>query len=167
MKPFDRIYNRHRATPWRADTGCSRRESLSCTWWLATLLALALSSYAVERAAANDDFQQRLTISNFTLGGADYTVAGEKAIVMGSRALIQQIQAVFQRDNKEVRLFSPECDLDQISRTGQSRDRIHVRTRSLTIDGVGYDVSFPDQRIFIRNDVKVRIFASDKNLLGQ
>ena len=132
------------------------------------LLVIIVAIFPIlQSVSGNNSLGERLTINNFKLGGIDYLIVGDKAIVTGDRALIKKMQGVFHRNNSEMRLFSPECDFDQVAKTGQSSSRIHLRSKSLTIDGVGFDLDFAAHRVFIRDEVKVRIFTKDKQLLGE
>ncbi len=117
--------------------------------------------------ADSDFFDEKVAIDNFKLGGPDYVISGGKAIFSGNIGTLSNVQALFNKNAGDMRLFSPECTLNQIRKVCSSDRQVHLRSKSFTIDGIGFDLLFEKQHLFIRNNVKMRIFKKNINLLGQ
>ena len=119
-------------------------------------------------AFANDAiFDEKFTINNFKLGGADYVIVGEKAVFSGHTGVIDGVQAQFYQERGDMRLFTPQCTLNQVDNACHSDRSVHLRSKNFMIDGVGFDLILAKHRLFIRNDVRVRILANQINLLGE
>ncbi len=131
------------------------------------LIVTVASLIILPSLADGDFFDERVAIDNFKLGGADYVISGKKAIFSGNIGTLSKVQALFNKNAGDMRLFSPECTLNQIEKVCSSDRQVHLRSKSFTIDGVGFDLLFEKQHLFIRNNVKMRIFKNNNNLLGQ
>ena len=130
-------------------------------------LPIVIFSFIFSGFANDTIFDEKFTIDNFKLGGADYVITGEKAIFSGNIGVIDGVQALFNQERGDMRLFTPHCTLNQIDNACHSDRRVHLRSKNFMIDGVGFDLVLAKHRLFIRNDVRVRIFGNQTNLLGE
>ena len=130
-------------------------------------LPIVISSFIFSGFANDTIFDEKFTIDNFKLGGADYIITGGKAIFSGNVGVIDGVQALFNQERGDMRLFTPRCTLNQIDNECHSDRRVHLRSKNFMIDGVGFDLVLAKHRLFIRNDVRVRIFGNQINLLGE
>ncbi len=108
--------------------------------------------------------QEDVVINNFTFGGLDYIINGKKAVLHGERVNIEEIRAKFYRHGRDIFLNSAECNFDQIKRAGSGEKHVRVTSKNLTIDGVGFDLLLNQNRIIVRNDVKVRILNYQRHV---
>ncbi len=117
-------------------------------------------------AAIGDTVPGDITITNFKVGGADYVIEGDHAVIFGNHVHITGVTATLIRENDEIRITTPACDFDQLARSGSSNKPVQVVSANLRVDGVGFDLDFNQNRILIRNNVKVRIYDYDNDING-
>jgi hypothetical protein len=130
-------------------------------------LVSAFCLITMQLMASDGNLRENLTIEDFKLGGINYSIVGSSARVTEDYTYIEKLQARFYREGGDLLLFTPECTFDQAKKSGHSDKQIHLRSRSFTIDGVGFDLNFERRRIIVKSNVKVRIFDYSKNLLGR
>ena len=133
----------------------------------ASLIISTVSLIILPSLAEGDFFNERVAIDNFKLGGLSYIISGKKAVFSGNIGKLSNVHVLFNKSAGDMRLFSPECTLNQIEKVCSSDRRVHFRSQSFTVDGIGFDLLFEKQHLFIRNNVKMRIFNKNVNLLGQ
>ncbi len=113
-----------------------------------------------------------LVITRFKTRGADergavnWELEGAEARMAGGKVRIRNVTVVFlPRDpGRRTRMTSLYCVLDRETRTVSSEAPLHVENAGFVLDGVGYDILTEQQKLFIRNKVRMHVRAASKTL---
>ena len=115
----------------------------------------------------------RMVLENFKMRGMapdgrkQWDLHGAKAIVEGPLANLEDALVVFYTaENEKFDITSPHCTFNRITKIGGSEAPLHAQGRTITIDGVGYDIFASEQRLHIRSQVKMKIKEA-KGLLDE
>lgn len=63
----------------------------------------------------------------------------------------------FQENGGRIQITSPKCAFSEATRVGRSEAPIHVQSRTLILDGVGYTVFVDSKKLHIRSNVHMII----------
>jgi lipopolysaccharide export system protein LptC len=122
------------------------------------LLGLSIS---LARAGAPD--LGVLILKDFRTRSADQTdptgweVTGKRAEVRGSIATLQQVQVVLNGKTAPATITSPDCVFNRSTNLVTSKAPLHLVSKQMTLDGVGYDLDPQKQTLHIRSKVKMII----------
>jgi hypothetical protein len=76
----------------------------------------------------------------------------------GPLANLKTVEVTFRTmDGDTFLITSPGCAFNRITKVGTSDEVIHVRSRRMTVDGVGYDIFAGQQKLHIRSRVVMHI----------
>ncbi|NOY82693.1 MAG: LPS export ABC transporter periplasmic protein LptC [Kiritimatiellaeota bacterium] len=134
---------------------------------LAVLLATgAVGGFAARAGPSVADTE--LVITRFKTRGADdrgavsWELQGAEARMAGGKARIRDVTVVFspREPDRRTRMTSPYCVLDRETRTISSRAPLRVENAGFILDGIGYDILTAQQKLFIRNKVRMQVKAT-------
>lgn len=111
---------------------------------LAALLLAAVPAIAGKQKGPSDN--GRLTMSDFrtqgvTSDGKQWVLRGGNAVKEGSFVRMDNVElTITSQDGEKVVISSPKCLFNPQTKVCSSDAPLHVTSRQLTVDGVGYDV---------------------------
>ena len=114
----------------------------------------------------------RVTMENYRSrevnadGSTAWSLFGREAVITGARALLKRVQAHLFQEQIEYILFTPACTYEKDSHALRSNDRVHVHSSRLTMDGEGFDADLVTRRLTIRRNVRLMLYNSPIDLLG-
>ena len=106
----------------------------------------------------------RLEMTDFTTRGVredgtrNWAISGGSAVVRGPLAEVSKVRVILHvHDGGEAVITSPKCVYNQNTGIARSDAPIHVASRELTLDGVGYDISLHEQQLRVRSGVHMKL----------
>lgn len=94
-------------------------------------------------------------------GQTAWELRGGRCVVRGGIADMDDLVLAFLQENGgRVEITSPKCAFSEGTRVGRSEAPIHVRSRALTLDGVGYDVFVDSRKLHVRSNVHMIIMKT-------
>ena len=106
-----------------------------------------------------------LTVKRFKYQGDGYLIAGQEAVTKGNKVTIERAQAHLFQENDVIKIFTPHVVFDRKTQRGSSDAKVQVRSKTFTMEGIGFDADFKRGRIRLRKNVKITIYDSSVNLL--
>ncbi len=121
-------------------------------------LALSLSAFDMRPGVS-------LTMTGFRTrggsredGGTDWEIKGARAVVRGVLAELEKLELTFfLREGETATITSPRCSFNQADEVGRSDAPIKLESRTMKLEGVGYDILVNEHRVRVRSNVKMRI----------
>ena len=107
----------------------------------------------------------RLVLTGFSTrerrpdGSLKWQVNGRRAVVHGNDADIEDLELTLcpEEGGEQLRLTSPKCLFNRVTKVCRSSAPIHVKSPSLEVRGVGYDIMAEEQKLHIRSNVRMVI----------
>ncbi len=90
----------------------------------------------------------------------DWTVHGGMAEVDGALVRLRGVALTFKPltgTGDPVVVTSPRCEFNREDKTGNSDAPLHVHSRQVDVEGVGYDILTAQQQLHIRSQVHMKI----------
>ena len=110
---------------------------------------------------------KKLSLSKFRLikykddGTLDWLLYAEKGVTAGNRVHLKNAKIIFYRAlNDKTEVISPQCSFNEVAKRGRSKEKVHIRSPNMCIDGVGFDLDAAKHIIVIRSKVRVKIAKS-------
>ena len=138
---------------------------------LSTGLAMALSLATVGSAADAPALVDtgRLSLQDYRTRGrsddrqTDWEIHGQDAQLDGPLANLKTVEVTFRTADGETFLItSPGCAFNRGTKVGSSEEEINVRSRRVTVDGVGYDIFAGQQKLHIRSRAVMHIVRDEE-----
>jgi hypothetical protein len=102
-----------------------------------------------------NDFKTRGTGSD---DGRSWELSGGKAVFQGRTVDLQQLLLTFtMADGATIKITSPRCKFNENTGVGSSDASLHAEGRGVVVDGVGYDVFVKEQKLHVRDRVRMKI----------
>lgn len=128
-------------------------------WGLAVLFLAAASFLAVEAVEVKN-----VRLGKFKSRGSGgknsgfWEIEGAEAVMNGRVVTLSAARLVFTMDDgREAVVTSPQCRFDDGDKSVRSSDEIHVRHPAFSLDGVGFTVYSPEQRLVVHSKVKMTL----------
>lgn len=128
-------------------------------------VCLGLSAYSQQQSADG-----RVDVSEFRMRETDHhgqrcwELYGATARATGPVAVLQDVEVkLFSRDKDGEHttiITSPRAEFHQDTRLIQSKAPLTVDNAAFSLQGTGYDIFIDKERIFIHNDVHMRIYST-------
>ena len=130
------------------------------------LFVMTIMILALGVTGASSTYDGIFTVKDFKTGGDNYVIVGKKATINSNRVTIDRIRARIFQEKGDLYLFSPKCNFNQDQKMGYSDETVHIRNKNMTIDGIGFELDLGHGKIFVRKDVRVKIYNYREDLLG-
>lgn len=89
-----------------------------------------------------------------------WELSGDEAVIRGEIASLSGFELTIRIPGRETLLVtSPQCDFDRTRKIGTSSESLDVRSTSMRLQGIGYDLLLDQQKLKLRSGVKMRIRA--------
>lgn len=137
------------------------------------LPALLLLLLPLALAAESDGTPDNFTIQNFRSqqlrpdGQLDWRLAGTKAVGAGNNVQVFGAQIFMNRVPDPIRIFAASCRFNRLQHLITSDQRVHLRSRNMTVDGVGFDLDPATKVMNVHTEVRVRLYGPAVNLLHE
>ncbi len=141
------------------------------TWYrYAGLLAIGAALWLSAQEGSEDFDDRRLSLSKFNLrefrdnGDLAWQITGERAVTVGGRVRLFQVRMQLQTGGDRYDVTTPACEFDRQTRAAHGDQPVVIRSRNITVEGVGFDVDPTAARLTIRRQGKVTVSNPDQPL---
>lgn len=129
-------------------------------------IAVALCFGALRGAGASTGLDtKRLVLTGFSTrekradGTLKWHLRGRRAVLLGDDADIEDLDLTLRPEggDEHIRMTSPKCLFNRATKVCRSSAQIHVKSESLEVHGIGYDIMTQEQKLHIRSSVRMVI----------
>ncbi|MEA2012561.1 MAG: LPS export ABC transporter periplasmic protein LptC [Verrucomicrobiota bacterium] len=106
---------------------------------------------------------ETITIMNFKMqefGDDDrilWKLNGKTATLIGEFADITRAVMILERGSDPLTIKSEKCLFNQETKIGKSSKPVHIEGKTISADGIGFDLDLNKQHIYIRSHVRVKL----------